>query len=65
MNIGDKVIKNPETWIADDRDENGWRGTGIGIVVEPPFATGEDWVDVRWEGGRYFEKVAHLIKLEE
>jgi hypothetical protein len=36
MNIGDKVIKNPETWIVNEFDLWG-RGIGIGIIVEPPF----------------------------
>ena len=65
MKVGDKVIKNPDTWIADERDEFGFRGVGIGIIVEPPFDLDEGWIDVRWEDGRYFEYTEHLIKIED
>ena len=46
LRIGDKVVKNPETWICSEFDYWG-AGEGVGEVVEPPFAT-EDYVDIRW-----------------
>jgi hypothetical protein len=58
--IGDRVIKNPETWQPNDFDA--WdRGVGIGMIVEPPFALNPDEVDVRWQGGRCFESVNSLL----
>ena len=60
FNIGDKVIKNPEKWVANDFDAWG-RGEGIGVVVEPPFAMDDDEVDVRWPAGRCFEEVEWLL----
>lgn len=61
--IGDRVIKNEETWKPNDFD--GWgRGVGIGVVVEPPYEMYDYEVDVRWEGGRCFEMVEQLIKID-
>lgn len=57
--VGDKVVKNPDTWIANDFDRWG-RGEGVGVVVEPPFEMGEE-VDVRWPCGRCFERVDQLL----
>ncbi len=59
MKPGDKVIKNPDTWIPNDFDSWG-RGLGVGEVVEPPFELDADVVDVRWEGGRCFEETNQL-----
>ena len=57
--VGDRVVKNPANWVANEFD--GWgRGAGVGVVVEPPFAMGPDEVDVRWPGGRCFEDAAGL-----
>jgi len=64
MKIGDKVIKNEDTWIPNDFDSWG-RGLGIGIIVEPPFDMGEGDVDVRWPMGRCFETTKQLIKYED
>ena len=62
FNIGDKVIKNEETWITNDFD--GWgRGIGVGVVVEPPFYMNDDEVDIRWNGGRCFEFTEELINI--
>ena len=33
--VGDKVIKNEETWESSDFDFWG-RGIGVGVIVEPP-----------------------------
>lgn len=63
LKIGDKVKKNPETWIKNDFDSLG-RGEGIGEVVEPPFELEDYDVDVRWSEGRFFEKVSGLLKAE-
>lgn len=64
MKIGDKVVKNEETWLTNDFDSWG-RGVGIGMIVEPPFEL-EDWeVDVRWPNGRCFEFTNQLIKISE
>ena len=52
--VGDRVIKSPLTWKANDFDEWG-RGLGIGVVVEAPFRLEEGSVDVRWPCGRCFE----------
>lgn len=60
--IGDKVIKNENTWEPNDFDSWG-RGIGIGIVVEPPFEMEEEAVDVRWDGGRCFEFTNQLVKI--
>ena len=58
--IGDRVIKNPQTWKPNDFDSWG-RGIGVGEVVEPPHEPGDSEVDVRWPGGRCFEDVAGLM----
>jgi hypothetical protein len=59
--VGDRVVRNPATWVPNDFDAWG-RGQGVGVVVEPPFAV-EDLgeADVRWPGGRCFEAVAGLL----
>ena len=59
--IGDKVVKNPETWIVSEFDAWG-RGEGIGVVVEPLIPLDADTVDVRWPAGRCFENVKELIR---
>ncbi len=60
--VGDRVMKNPATWQANDFDAWGrGQGQGVGIVVEPPFPLDPSEVDVRWSGGRCFEAVAGLL----
>ena len=54
--IGDKVIKNTETWISSDFDEWG-AGEGIGEVVEVL----EILIDIRWEGGRSYATYPEVI----
>jgi hypothetical protein len=50
--VGDRVVKNPATWIANEFDAWG-RGIGIGEVVEPPHLLDDlRMVDVRWPAGR-------------
>ena len=58
--VGDRVVRNPATWVASEFDSWG-RGVGVGVVVAPPFA-GDDLnlVDVRWPAGRCFEAVRGL-----
>ena len=60
--VGDKVIKNEETWEPNDLDNWG-RGIGIGIIVEPPFEMDNGEVDVKWSNGKCFEFTNQLIKL--
>ena len=60
--VGDKVIKNEETWEPNDFDDWG-RGIGVGIIVEPPFEMDDGEVDVRWPGGRCFEFTHQLRKV--
>ena len=60
LQIGDRVVKNPEAWQPNDLDTWG-RGIGIGEVVEPPFPLDENEVDVRWPSGRCFESVCQLL----
>lgn len=59
--VGDKVIKNPATWVANDFD--GWgRGIGVGEVVEPPFPMDDlGMVEVRWPAGRCGELCVGLL----
>lgn len=64
MKVGDKVIKNEETWVVNDFDLWG-RGIGIGEVVEPPFELRETEVDVRWPNGRCFENKIELKLIKE
>ncbi len=59
---GDRVVKNPATWVANEFD--GWgQGVGVGVVVEGPFEVDGE-VDVRWPAGRCFERVEGLVKQE-
>ena len=58
--VGDYVKKNSETWIPNEFDSWG-RGIGVGQIVEPPFQTEENEVDVRWPGGRCFEFTDQLL----
>lgn len=57
--IGDRVVRNPETWIPSEFDE--WAGQGVGEVVEPPFPLDADVVDVRWPDGRCFQNETELL----
>jgi hypothetical protein len=62
--VGDRVVRNPATWRANAFDSWG-RGVGVGIVVEPPNPLDPDEVDVRWRGGRCFERAADLLPAED
>lgn len=46
LKVGDRVVRNPATWLPNEFDSWG-RGIGIGVVVEPPFVLDSDEVDVR------------------
>jgi hypothetical protein len=54
---GDKVKKNPATWTAYPEVDVYGRGEGVGVVVDAQW---DDFVDVRWDGGRYYENVDEL-----
>ena len=60
--IGDRVVKNPETqtWLWNEFDSWG-RGIGVGVILDPPFPLGAESVDVLWPGGRCFEAVSGLL----
>lgn len=62
--VGKKVIKNPQTWKANEFDSWG-RGVGVGEIVEPPFECEDNEVDVRWSHGRCFELIEQLILVKE
>jgi hypothetical protein len=64
FSVGDKVVKNDKTWVANDFDSWG-RGIGIGVVVEPPFPMADSEVDVRWPAGRCFEDTFGLLPAPE
>lgn len=64
MKIGDKVIKNPDTWIENDFDIWG-RGLGVGVIVETPFSMNGNEIDVIWPNGRCFDTVDQVIKIED
>ncbi|HKE18553.1 MAG TPA: hypothetical protein VKB80_26930 [Kofleriaceae bacterium] len=60
FSVGDKVVRNPATWVPNELDAWG-RGRGVGVVIEPPLHTEDSAVDVRWPCGRCFEEVAGLL----
>jgi hypothetical protein len=65
FSVGDKVVRNPATWVASDFDSWG-RGVGVGIVVDPPFSVDDmNSVDVRWPAGRCFESCEGLLPAPE
>lgn len=62
---GDRVRKNPATWIPNEFDEWG-RGRGVGeVLAEDPKYPLVDlgMVDVRWPNGRCAEPVEQLLKV--
>lgn len=61
FNIGDKVFKNRNNWLANDFDKWG-RGMGIGEVVD---IVDDDSIDVRWPGGRCYEFINQVEKVIE
>ena len=58
--VGERVVRNPETWTPSEFDAWG-RGDGVGVVVEAPFPLMPGEVDVRWPGGRCFERADELL----
>jgi thioredoxin reductase len=63
LNIGDKVIKNDETWVKNHFDTWG-RGVGVGIVVEPPFELNDDDIVISWGGEKCFDYISQLKKID-
>jgi hypothetical protein len=58
--VGDRVVRNPVTWTPTEFD--GWgAGECVGVVVEPPFALDDGVVDIRWPGGRCFQREEELL----
>ncbi len=65
LEVGDKVVKNPETWIPSEFDAWG-AGEGVGIIVEVNRVPGEDTlVDVRWPNGRAYQRPVELRQSHE
>lgn len=63
--IGDRVVKNEQTWVLNDFDGGG-RRISVGMVVEPSFRIDDlGAVDVRWPLGRCFEKIEGLFLAPE
>lgn len=56
LTIGDRVVKNPDRWIASDFDAWG-AGIGVGVIVEADA----EFVDVRWPAGRCFQRRSELL----
>lgn len=56
LNVGDLVVKNPDTWKVTDFDE--WeRGKGVGVISD---VSNYADVDVRWKGGRCYEDISEI-----
>lgn len=63
FSAGDRVKKNPKTWVHSGLEWHG-RGEGVGVVTEPPFALLTDSVYVTWPECRCFEKEMQLLAAE-
>ncbi len=61
MKIGDRVIKNPATWVPNDFDSWG-RGIGVGVILPDTDGICDDEsFDVLWPGGRCVERAIQLL----
>lgn len=60
MKIGDKVIKNPQTWVASEFDVWG-SGEGVGEIIGFDGPVDDLFIDVRWEGGCSFHMPEELL----
>lgn len=59
--VGDRVVKDPETWRITEYDLVG-SGVGVGEVVESPYDDlDSDEVEVRWPAGRMIEREDQLM----
>jgi hypothetical protein len=58
---GRRVVKNPATWTPSDFDAWG-AGVGVGVVIGP---AGPGQVDVRWDGGRCYQREDELLPAPE
>jgi hypothetical protein len=61
--VGSRVRRNPATWRPQPEFDAWGRGRGIGTVVGPPFDLEEGMLDVRWPGGRCFERADGLVRV--
>lgn len=58
MRIGQRVIKNPDTWRPSEFD--GWgAGEGVGIVLA--YHPDTDSVDIQWPNGRCFQYASEVL----
>jgi len=61
LKIGDRVIKNPATWVPNAFDTWG-RGIGVGVILpDTDGICGDGCFDVRWPGGRCAERAIQLL----
>lgn len=61
--VGDRVVKDPEGWVASESD--GWgAGEGVGVVVAirdwPDPEEGLGCLDVKWPAGAAFQHPSEL-----
>lgn len=64
LKAGQKVKKNPETWVPNAIDERG-RGHGIGVVLKDEIpCKRQRKVDIEWPIVRCFERVEGLILVD-
>lgn len=58
--VGDRVVKNPDTWQPSDFDSWG-AGIGVGVIVESPWGEIDGELDVRWPAGRCRQEPNELL----
>ncbi|MCK9458170.1 MAG: hypothetical protein M0R80_00640 [Proteobacteria bacterium] len=60
LEVGDFVVRNASNWTPSDFDAWG-AGEGVGIILE---IIDSETIDVRWPGGRCYQRPDELIKKE-